>query len=149
MLGQIHADDLDLVLARKPRHIGLQGLFRASQRHVEDLSPAQIAEGRGEAVLPGKVVLVDPQDPGTGVVHALPDLDLQQLLVPALYRGRSQALSLRQRPLRDAAVMRLEDLLSEGLRRSPIAANPWKALVEVPAAALAVVFMALEVKSRR
>src|SRR5579862_354776 len=40
-------------------------------------------------------------------------------------------------------------LPSEGLRRSPPLADAWKALIEVPSAALAVVLMALEVKSRR
>src|SRR2546430_358523 len=42
--------------------------------------------------------------------------------------------------------MGLEDLPSEGLRRSPAFADPWETLVEVPSAAQAVVLMALEVK---
>jgi len=45
--------------------------------------------------------------------------------------------------------MGLEDLAAEGLCRSPASSDPWKALVEIPSAALAVVLMALEVKPGR
>src|SRR6185503_9155384 len=94
-------------------------------------------------------MLVDPQDLGTEVIHALPDFDLEQLLVPALDGGGSQSFALSQRALRDPSMMGLEDLSAERLGRAPASADPWKALVEIPSAALAVEFMALEVKIRR
>jgi hypothetical protein len=45
--------------------------------------------------------------------------------------------------------MSLEDLPAERLRRSTASSDPWKSLVEVPSAALAVELMALEMKIRR
>ena len=91
-------------------------------------------------------MLVDPQHPGTEVVDALPDLDLEQLLVPTLHRGGSQAFTLSERPLRNAPMMGLEDLLSEGLRGSATSADAWKTLIEVPSASFTPVLMAQEVK---
>src|SRR5579883_3134822 len=94
-------------------------------------------------------MLVDPQDPGTRIVHALADLYLQQLLIPALDGGTPQPLALAKRPLRDPVVVGLEDLAPEGLRRAAAGAYAGEALVEVPSAALAEEFMAFEVKPGR
>jgi len=61
--SQIHADDLDQVLAFQPAEIAFQGGFAAAQHDIVHFIVLQIAESGGVAVSACEEVLVDAEDP--------------------------------------------------------------------------------------
>src|SRR6516225_9634088 len=84
---QIHADDAYAVLSRQFRQVGFQSGLTASQHDIEDLMGAQVAEGGGISILPGKEMLIDAENAWAGGAAALGDLASEVVLEPAFHRS--------------------------------------------------------------
>src|SRR3954464_14815837 len=87
----VHADNLDAVFAGQLLQIMLQSRFTASEDDVEDGVRPQIAERGRVAVLPGKEMLIDAQDPRASGAAPLGEFALKIIVKPSFDGGAADA----------------------------------------------------------
>ena len=69
--GEIHDDDSDFELVKKPLERALEGKFGASEEDIMNSVFGEVAKSGGISLFAGKEVLVDAKDPWAGIVFHL------------------------------------------------------------------------------
>src|ERR1700755_528213 len=91
--AQVDTHNPHPLAAHQPLQIVLQGGLTASQHHIEDTMPLQVAEGCGVAILLRKEVLIDAQYAGANTGLPLGGLTDQEVQEPALDCGTANRLA--------------------------------------------------------
>src|SRR5699024_609273 len=100
----------------------------------------QIHERGGVALLARKEMFVNPEHLGAGPPGEFTDTLLHKGLVPALHRGRANAVRTRELALRHTAVVGFKDFQPIGFSRPQPRQYAGKAMTEVPIAVRTMVF---------
>src|SRR5689334_8521803 len=144
--GQVHADDPYTILTGEFGQVVLQSRLTAAEHNVEDGVAAQVTEGGGVAILLGKEVFIDAEDPRAGRAAAFGELSAKKVLRPALDGGAADCLALGQPAAVDSVVVRQKDAPAEWFGGAHPGENAGEPLPESPGAVFAAVFAGFQLQ---
>jgi hypothetical protein len=144
--GEIHDDDPDLKLVKKPLERALEGKFGASEEDIMDSVFGEVAEGCGITLFSCKEVLVDAEDSWAWIIFHLRELVLKEILVTAFDRGLSDLKLFRESFLADTVPVFFKDFPTECFSGALVGKDAWETIVKVFFAGLTEIFAGSEIE---